>query len=298
MSEVLVPVYDFTAALASGLTAASKNASTPQRCGVWVQVSDGAMAVVTATDAYRASRVQVPALTGVGEPDAHAPYVQLSRTDADRLLKALKATSDYRAARRSPVAGRPDRGFRLRVRVTDGRLTVGHPGGSAQGGMTLEDANTTAQDLLQLDRLYVPAASERIDVAGTELRDAATGLAGLPADHGKAAPSVTLTLPRSGERGVWVSRTDSPTIEARVLVPSRPASEQLAGAQVSFLPRYLGDAIRSTDVSAGKVLTLWLPHPYDGEVRRPVLFSPVVDEAVPTPDPGLPGHLLVPVRTR
>jgi hypothetical protein len=297
MSEVLVPVYDFTAALASGLTAASKNASTPRRCGVWVQVSDGAMAVVSATDAYRASHVQVPARTGV-VPDPDAPHVQLSRMDADRLLKALKATTDYRAARRSPVAGRPDRGFKLRVRVADGVLQVAH-NQDRQDGMTLEDANTSGQDLLQLDRLYVPAASGgRIDVAGPELRDAATGLAGLPADHGKAAPGVTLTLPRPGERGVWVSRTDSPTIEARVLIPSEPASGQLAGAQVSFLPRYLTDAIRSTDVSAGKAVTLWLPHPYDGEVRRPVLFSPVVDEEVVTPDPGLPGHLLVPVRTR
>lgn len=298
MSEVLVPIYDFTAALASGLTAASKNASKPQQCGVWVQVSDGAFVVVSATDAYRASRVQVPASTGVGEPVADAPYVQLSRAEADRLVKALKATSDYRAARRSPVAGRPDRGFKLRVRVTDGVLQVAHSW-DAQGGMTLKSANVSAQDLLQLDRLYLPAANGgRIDIAGPELRDAVTGLAGLPADHGKPARGITMTLPRAGERGVWVSRTDSPTIEARVLIPSEPVSGQVDGAQVTFLPRYLADAVRSTDLLAGKTVTLWLPHPYDGEVRRPVLFSPVVDEAAVTPDPSLPGHLLVPVRTR
>lgn len=290
MSEVLVPLYHFTAALESAVAACAAADTVPLVTKVWVRVTDGVMVTVEATDRYRLATVDVlvdPFEARAFRPDA--PQVALHRPAAANLLKVLKGTDGYKSAHKWP-AERSQHG--VRVRVTDGGLYVE----LAHGRELATIPDQSEGDIFPAVRnLTAPARGHGAGVilSALGLDRAADGLSRLPETDGTVGrPVICLTLPSDGQTGARVSRADSPDVAASVLLDCQPVDEALAGVQVRFNPTHLREAIKSTGAGGrGAEVTLWLPEPVGGHVRKPVRFSRRGDGL----EFSAPGHYLVPM---
>lgn len=289
MSEVRVPLYPFTAALEGALAAAAPADTVPMVTKVWVRVTDGVMVTVEATDRYRLSTVDV--LVDVLDdrsPDPAAPVVALVRSDAADLVKALKSTEEYKSAHKWP-AERPM--HTAGVRIADGALTVTARHGELRTVPDGADGDQFPNVRHLTTAVHSHGAGVILSALG--LDRAADGLSRLPEPDGTIdRPVICLTLPADGQSGTRVSRTDSPNVDASVLLDCGPVDESLAGVQVRFNPTYLREAIKSTGASGRNAeVTLWLPEPVDGHIRKPVRFSPHGHGV----EFSTPGHYLVPM---